>query len=144
MNRHEFEALRDLPDKLIVDDIVFTPNKHLSTTLILEPIKVLNAGAYDVVLNGSYIPNIPAVKFNFSISSEGGAICRIEVNSTIHKSAGRTHKHSLQHDSCPRKNLPHAVPRPDLDLTRLTPAEIWETICREANINHEGRFIDPK
>jgi len=142
MNRREFETLRDLPDKLIVDDIVFVQNRHISTTLILEPVKVFGSG-YDIVLNGSYIPGIPSIKFNFSIIAEGGPICRIEVNSTVHKKAGRTHKHSLQSDSCPRKNLPHADARPDLDLSKQTPREIWETLCREANISHEGRFIDP-
>jgi hypothetical protein len=144
MNRQEFEALRDLPDKLIFDDIVFVPSTKISTTLILEPIKVHNTLGYDVVLHGSYIPDIPTIRFNFSIVSEGGAICRIEVNSTNHGNAGRTHKHSLQQDSCPRKNIPSAVARPDLDLDTQTPRDIWETICREANIQHEGEFIEPK
>jgi hypothetical protein len=143
VNRQEFEALRDLPNKLILDDIAFVQSNKISTTLILEPIKVQNSLGYDVVLHGSFIPGIPTIRFNFSISSEGGAICRVEVNSTVHGDAGRTHKHSLQFESCPRKNIPYAVPRDDLSLTLQSPREIWETICREANIIHEGKFIDP-
>lgn len=143
MNRQEFEELRNLPAKTILDDIVFTPSRTNSNTLSFEGIQVHNSLGVVLLLNGSYTPNIPSVKFNFSVRSAGGPICRVCVNGTVHKPVGRTHKHDLRTDACPRKQLPHATARPDLDIDKQTPREIWETICREAGIVHEGKFVDP-
>lgn len=143
MNRREFEALRDLPEKTILDDIRFSPSRPNSRTLTFDQVKVHNNLGVDLLVNGSFVPDIPSIKFNFRVLAEGGAICRVEVNGVVHKPVGRTHKHALQDESCPRKNIPHAVARPDLDLDSLTPRQIWEKVCREANIIHEGDFIDP-
>src|SRR5207253_450862 len=128
MNRQEFEELRDLPDKTIVDDIVFTPNRQISTTLGVEHIQVINSLGLEVLLNASYIPDIPSVKFNFHVTGVG-AICRLEVNGAVHKPAGRTHKHSVRTDSCVRKHLPFADARPDLDFKIQTLKQIWDILC---------------
>jgi len=107
MNRDQFTELRDLPDKVIASDIEFLPDKAISTTLSFDQVEVENGLGYELVLNGSYIPNIPALKFNFVVNGVG-AICRIEINGVVHKPVGRTHKHALIDENCPRKNLPHA------------------------------------
>jgi hypothetical protein len=143
MNRHEFETLRDLPDKEILSDIAFTPSKDTSTTLVFEQVKVSNSLGYDLVLNGSYIPDIPQVKFNFVVRGVG-PICRIEVNGKVHRRVGRTHKHYLMTADCPRLNLPEADTRLDLDLQNQTTKEIWEIICQQANITHRGEFKQPR
>jgi hypothetical protein len=142
MNRQDFEHLRDLPDKFIPADIVFV-QKDSRTTLSFERVVVQNAVGIELFLNGSYVPDIPSLKFNFSVRGVG-AICRIEINSKEHPPAGRTHKHTLETESCPRLNLPNAVQRPDFDLSRQSPREIWEIICREANIVHAGEFREPR
>jgi hypothetical protein len=142
MNRQEFEHLRNLPDKQIIADIVFIPSKYVSTTLILDRIPVLNSSGLELFLNASYIPDIPSLKFNFHVTGIG-AICRLEVNGKVHKPAGRTHKHSVKTDSCVRTHLPSPDARPDLDLNTQTVKQIWDILCREANIVHIGEFVEP-
>lgn len=139
MNRAEFEALRDLPDKEVAGDIVFTPKN--ATTLVFEDVPVVNSLGLDLILNGSFKPDIPAVKYNFCIKGMG-PICRVDVNGSIHGSEGRTHKHDLQTDSCPRNNLPFAKARTDLE--RLTALQVWQKVCAMANIQHTGRFEEPE
>jgi hypothetical protein len=141
MDRVEFEELRDLPDKTITADIEFLPNKSVSTTLSFE-VPVSNTTGYDLILNCSFVPDIPKLKLNFSIKGIG-PICRIEVNGQVHRDAGRTHKHDLHNESCPRQNLPNAVARPDLDLSLSSPKDIWDLLCVEANITHIGDFKEP-
>lgn len=138
MNRAEFESLRDLPDKEVTADIVFTQKN--ASTLAFQDVEIVNSLGLDLVLNGSYKPDIPAVKYNFCIKGVG-PICRIEVNGTVHEGEGRTHKHDLQRESCPRKNLPFAKAR--RDLQDLTAKQVWNTICTSANIRHAGKFFEP-
>lgn len=45
MNRREFELLRDLPDKEISTDIVFTSSKDRPVTLTFEQVQVYNSGS---------------------------------------------------------------------------------------------------
>lgn len=139
MDKSEFEALRDLPDKVIKADIVFTPKN--ATTLFFQDVPVSNSLDLEVVLYGTFKPDIPTVTYNFVLKGVG-PICRIDVNGTIHKDQGRTHKHGLQKDSCPRNNLPQAQNRPDFE--KLTAKEAWDKICGMANITHEGRFEEPE
>lgn len=136
MDRAEFEQLRNLPDKEIKNDIVF--HDENPSTLAFNDVMVSNSLGIELILNGVIKPDIPAYKFNFSVRGVG-AICRVEVNSTIHKEAGRTHKHELRYESCPRQNLPYAVARPDLEGMSLE--EIWKTICTQALIKHSGKLI---
>lgn len=143
MNRTEFEALRNLPDKIVAADIVFAQKN--STTLVFQDVAVSNSLGIDLVLNGSFKPDIPAVKYNFCIKGVGPIcrpICRIDVNGSIHGNEGRTHKHDLRSESCPRNNLPHAQQRPDFE--NLTAKQVWTKICLMANIQHTGRFEEPE
>ncbi len=143
MNRTEFEQLRNLPDKFIEEDIVFVPSKNISTVLECEQIKVENSLGISLILNCSYIPDIPRLKFNFHVQGVG-AICRFEVNGKVHGEAGRTHKHYLVNESCSRKNLPEADPRPDLALLVYSPKEIWNKVCEQSRIVHLGELVEPR
>lgn len=143
MNRTQFEQLRDLPEKVIEGDIVFLPSKNISTIFESERIEVENALGIALVLNCTYIPDISRLKFNFHVQGVG-AICRIEVNGVVHGDAGRTHKHHLVKETCPRKNLPEADARPDLDALAHSPKAIWDKVCEQANIVHLGEFKEPR
>ena len=141
MNRHEFEQLRDLPGKRIAVNVAFATPRDAKPNLVFDQIVVENSLGWDVLLNGTYKPDIPAISFNFVIRGVG-PVCRIDVNGTIHGAAGRTHKHDLQTEDDPRLNLPHATGRPDLG--GRSAREVWETLCQQANIVHEGTFHDPE
>lgn len=142
MNRQEFESLRDLPNKTIVADIEFQPNQGIATSLTFRGVKVDNALGYDIELIGFYKPAIPAVVFTFVVGGVG-PICRLCVNNTVHGDEGRTHKHSLKEETCPKDNLPHAVARGDFDLNSQTVQDIWDRFCAEANIIHSGTLAEP-
>lgn len=141
MDRHEFERLRDLKGKCIRSDIEFRPDPKVSPNLVFDNVEVHNAEGAELFLNGTYKPFIPAVTFNFAVKGVG-PICRLDVNGTVHGTQGRTHKHALQSDADPRMNLPQAIARPD--VVELSVREIWNKLCQEANIRHEGRFMDPE
>jgi hypothetical protein len=141
MNRNEFEALRNLPDKRIAVDIRFEVKQPTSPNLTFDEAVVENSLNYEVVLNGTYKPDIPSVTFNFRLR-DTGPICRVCVNGTIHPGAGRTHKHDLRKDSDPRNNLPVAIERPD--LAGKSVKEVWDILLQQANITHTGTFIDPE
>ncbi|MDZ4802531.1 MAG: hypothetical protein SGI92_30600 [Bryobacteraceae bacterium] len=107
--------------------------------LIFDNIKVENSMGLDLRVNGKFNPLVPSIVYNFKVKGVG-AICRVEVNNTMHGGA-RTHKHSLQNEEDPRRNLPATVARPDLE--GKSPREVWTILCRQANIVHVGEFVDP-
>ncbi len=141
MNRQEFEQLRDLPAKKIAADIIWTAPRDGRPNLIFEQVELENDLGLDVVVNGTFKPDIPSVTFNFVLRGVG-PICRVDVNGTIHGDAGRTHKHDLRRDTDPRNNLPTAVARADLDGKAAR--EVWEDLCERAKIAHAGQFTDPQ
>ncbi len=141
MTRQDFEKLRDLPNKEITSDIAFEKKKETTPNLVFDQVPLDNSLGVDIVLNGTYKPAIPSVTFNFVLRGVG-PICRLCVNGTFHKNIGRTHKHELVRDDDPRLNLPIAIAQPDLDGKSMK--EIWATLCRQANIIHTGKFIDPE
>jgi hypothetical protein len=136
----DFEALRDLPGKVISEDIVFLAGKNTSPVLTFDGIRIENALDVDLVVNGHFHPKFGGVTYNF-FDRSAGAICRIDVNGQIHKKAGRTHKHSVKTDNDVRRNLPNASAVPQ--YVGKSPREIWEMVCAAANITHTGRFEDP-
>lgn len=140
VNRREFELLRDLPDKLITEDIRFAVSRATEPNLTFSGVTLENSAGWTVRLNGTYKPDIPSLTFNFAIP-DVGPICRVDINGTIHKPVGRTHKHSIRNDDDPRKNLPSADAIPDFE--NLTPHEAWELVCANARILHTGTFFDP-
>ena len=141
MNRDEFVKLRRLRDKEIAHDISFSPaKKSRPNLLVFEGAKVSTSTGHEIVLNGSYDHRTRATIFNFVLQGVG-PICRVEANSTVHQDVGRTHKQELQNETDPRKNLPFADTRTDLE--NKTPLEIWQILCTQASINHTGKFYDP-
>jgi hypothetical protein len=112
MTRAEFELLRNLPGKRIVAKIEFLQSNQLRPNLTFENVKVENELAMDVVLNGTFKPDLPSVTYNFHVNSAGGPVCRVCVNGAVHPGAGRTHKHELRQERDPSRNLPAAVPAP--------------------------------
>lgn len=142
MNKNEFDALRNLPDKKIAEDIRFLSSKDNHHSLSFSKIPVLGASGWTVLLNGTYKPATGGMSFNFVIQEAGGPVCRVDVNGTIHKDVGRTHKHNLTHDDDPRNNLPHAVAR--TDLQGKSAKEVWDDLCLRANIIHTGTFFAPE
>jgi len=141
MTREEFQALRDLPDKRITDDIVFTTTASNSSNLTFDNVRVENALGVDVIVNGTFKPSIPTTIFNFYIRGQG-PICRVCVNGNIHDPVGRTHKHELRREEDQRTNLPTAFARADLE--NLSPKQVWDILLKDANITHTGKFIEPQ
>ncbi len=143
MTKQEFEILRNLPNKTIESDIIWQEEKGMGSNLIFKDVEVINSIGILILVNGTYKPILSSVTFNFVVHSVG-PICRIDVNGTLHKEAGRTHKHELQKpdDSQPQNNLPYAIAR--LDLNDKTPYQVWRIFCKQANIIHKGKFVEPR
>ena len=140
----EFKRLRDLPNKVISDDLTFA--QTASPFIFRFEEKVFNALGYDVILTATYNDSLPSVVFNFRVVGNG-AVCRYCVNGAVHKDEitripTRTHKHTPKQDRCFNNNLPVAHNRTDLSISDFSDVElIWETVCAEANIEHSGRVI---
>jgi hypothetical protein len=142
MNRTEFERIRDNPDKEITHDIRFKPVTG-KQALEFEGIPVAISGEPYVMaeLHGAFTPRLNKVKYNVTVKGVG-PICRVDVNGVNHGDAGRTHKHSLELETCPQSNLPlDVVARPD--LAGLTARQVFEDFCKRAKIKHSGQFFDP-
>lgn len=141
MNRVEFEQLRDLADKKIEGNVVFTNPKGAKPVRVITPIAVSNSLGIDLLLQGSYNPEINKLTIQFFVRGVG-AICRFCINGRAHRDLGRTHKHDLRTEDDPVKNIPNAVARPD--LADLRASQLWKTICEQARITHEGTFELPE
>jgi hypothetical protein len=140
MNRLEFEQLRDLPGKIITEDIEFHLTQDTAPNFTFESVVVQNELNWNIVLNGTYKPKIPSVTFNFVLKGVG-PICRFCVNGTFHPGSGRTHKHALGMDDDPRLNLPTAAP---IQFGGLSVSQIWQRVCQMSNITHNGVFTEPE
>lgn len=141
MNRTTFEALRDLPGKVIHADINFTRRAALAPVLVAEGIKIDNTAGIELLLSVSYNEIVGAKTFNVHVPGVG-PICRLDVDGNAHRPAGRSHKHSLHEERCPDRNLPDGViDRPDLSGSSLHAA--FTELCRMANIAHLGHLETP-
>jgi hypothetical protein len=138
MNRLEFEALRDLPDKVIRDSIRLT-QKHATRPLqTAERISIENSSGYSLVMNVNFNPETGSKGINVSLSGEG-AICRLDVDGTNHGFAGRSHKHSVQDEQSVRRSLRDGVvPRSDLSGKPLR--DVFRDFCERAKITFEGEL----
>ena len=142
MTRAEFLYLRDLPGKIIDSDIVWKQEKGVRPNKVFSRVLVKNSLGLEVWLNGTFKPTLVATTYNFVLLGTG-PICRVDVNGPEHQDQGRTHKHDLRfvEDSEPGRNLPTAVARPD--LASKDARQVWDVLCKQANIFHRGRFYDP-
>lgn len=140
MDRSEFEALRDVPDKVIEEDIRFTRKKNLGPLLTAEDIRVANRLGYDIRLTIKVNPETGSRNFNIHVSGVG-PICRLDVDDQAHRPAGRSHKHSLRQPNCPLGNLPFVEDRPGDSGRSLE--DLFRRFCLMANIQHRGQFFSP-
>jgi len=64
------------------------------------------------------------------------------VDGPVHRPAGRSHKHSLQTERCPGRNLPdEVIDRTDLSGKPIT--EVFASFCSAVGIEHEGELEVP-
>jgi hypothetical protein len=140
MLRFEFEQIRDLPGKRIEGDLMFAQKIGSRPCYVVGNVPVENAIGLDLVLDGIYTAPIKKLIFNFRVRGVG-PICRVCVNGRFHDKVGRTHKHHLVGERDPAVNLPNAEGRPD--LRKKTVLEIWNILCDQANIIHNGTVVIP-
>ncbi len=140
MNRQEFESLRDLPNKTIEGDIVFTQPRDAALVFTAAKIPIISTVSVKAYLDIRYINVTDYCCFNVTIEGTG-QVCRLEHNAKNHGKAGRDHKHSLQTEQCPMRDLPHA--QDFAGLEGKTPKEVFKIFCKAANINHRGTFHEP-
>ncbi len=146
MDRTEFEALRDLPEKFIDGDVRLASSPHSSPVLTADDILIRNKASAGLILNMTYLPDRRGLKINVHVRGIG-PICRLEINCPEHPGATRTHKHALRTNRCSQQNLQKdVVPRPD--LKGRTMREVWLAFCENAKITHNGDLlcegIDPR
>ena len=138
MNRAEFEALRDLPDKKIEQNIGFSNRVDHSHIYVADNIAINNSLGHEVKLTIQYNREVGTKTFNVTLRGVG-PICRLCVDGPAHKPAGRSHKHSLQTDSCPRKKLPDDVDnKPEFSGQSLN--LLFNKFCAMAKIEFAGEF----
>lgn len=142
MTKEEFVHFRELPGKTITADITFIDRCKTGIEVEFRKVVINIPGHPDIVayLDGSHHKGIGKTKYNISVQ-DLGPVCRIDVNGQNHGDVGRTHKHALTAPTDPDDNLPMAVARPDLN--GLTPREIFDRLCQQANITMQGIFNDP-
>jgi len=138
MNRLEFEMLRDIGGKRIEADIALRCPSQMKLFLIAEDIPIFNPDGLDLRLNIRVNPTRGSKTFNVVLRGTG-PICRLDVDGPPHRPAGGTHKHSLQRERCPAKNLPRDVQ--DLPgLSGLGIRDLFDEFCSMASIEFSGSF----
>lgn len=141
MNRTEFEALRDLPDKRIEGDIRFSQRRATQPNLVAEDVRIDNSAGVDLRMFISHNPEVGSTTINVHVPGTG-PICRLDIDGPRHRPAGRCHKHSVQGERCPDRGLPDGViDRPELSGRSVQ--EIFTTFCAEAHVDVAGEFHAP-
>ncbi|MGA3121351.1 MAG: hypothetical protein ABSF69_11345 [Polyangiaceae bacterium] len=141
MDRTTFEALRDLKEKRIERDIAFVLRRPTAPLLTTDDIQILNGNGVDLRLSITHISEVGSTTFNVHVPGTG-PICRLDVDGPAHRPCGRSHKHSLQTERCPDRNLPDdVIDRPD--LSRKSIPDLFREFCRMASITHVGGFDAP-
>jgi hypothetical protein len=141
MDRGEFEVVRDIPDKIIQGDIRLSARRQTQPVLVAENVQIENSVGMVLKLNVSFNPETGSKTFNVTAAGVG-PICRLDVDGPAHRPAGRSHKHSLQTERCPDRNLPDGV-TDRADLAGKSVVELFAIFCQMANITHQGNFIPP-
>lgn len=142
MNLTEFEALRDLPNKRIDQEVRFVKRAALKPALEADNITIKNAHGIDLRMNLHYNPETGSKTVNVYIPGTG-PICRLDVDGTNHGDAGRSHKHALRNERCSDRNLPDDVTSRS-DLSGQSMRAVFEEFCRIGSIVFEGEFGDPE
>lgn len=137
MDRAAFEAVRDIPGKVIRVDIRLAARRQTQPALVAENIVIENDSSVALRLNISYNPEVGSKTFNVTAAGVG-PICRLDVDGPAHRPAGRSHKHSLQTDRCPERNVDDCA-----DLAGKTVTDLFAIFCQMADITHLGTFFPP-
>lgn len=129
-------------DKSITEDIHFKASKSHTDIFMFDDVSLIGPGCEGIVLNGDFNCRTGSMTVNFVMQGVG-SVRRFCLGGAEHGDAGRNHEHVMREDAdaSPGSNLPHAIPRADLE--KLSPDVVWREICREAKIGHTGRFRDP-
>lgn len=138
MNRLDFQALRDLPDKTIRGPIRLTPKQATLPLLTADRIPIENSAGFSILMNINFNPETGSKGINVTLVGEG-PICRLDVDGTNHGGVGRSHKHSVRDEHSVRRSLRDGVaPRGDLSGKSLR--EVFDDFCERAHISFEGDF----
>jgi hypothetical protein len=138
VDRKDFEALRDISDKVIKGDIRLVQKRQTHPAMVADNIEIENSLGAMLKLNISYNPEVGSKTFNVTAGGTG-PICRLDVDGPAHRPVGRSHKHSLQTERCPDRNLPDGVV--DLaDLSGKSVTDLFAIFCQMAKITHTGTF----
>lgn len=141
MNRSEFEAIRGLPEKRIRADIRFVKARATAPAVVADGIVVENTAGTELRMNLSFNPESGSKTINVYVPGLG-PICRLDVDGPAHRPAGRSHKHALQTERCPDRNLPDAVAdRPELSGKAFR--DVFKAFCDMARIEHDGTIDAP-
>ena len=141
MNLTEFEALRDLPGKVIRGDIRLSKRQATAPSIVAEDIRVENENGVDLRMTVTWNCETGYKAINVHVPGTG-PICRLEADGPNHPPAGRSHKHALKTERCPDRNLPDAV-RSRPDLAGATLPDVFNEFCHLAGIEHAGALIVP-
>jgi hypothetical protein len=141
MNRTEFEALRDMTGKRVIGDIRLAQSRATHPLMVAENIRIENADGVDLRMSVTHNPEIGSTTVNVHVPGTG-PVCRLDIDGPAHRPAGRCHKHSLQSERCPSRNLPDDVADRG-DLSGKSAREVFEAFCAMARIVHEGTFVEP-
>jgi hypothetical protein len=142
VTRIEFEQFRDLQNKMIENDIIFTVKRNHATLRSAERIPITNELGLDATLHIHYNPGLDSKVFTIHVSEANGPICRLCIDNGPHPPCMHSHKHALYTASCPRNGLKLNVEdKPDLDGMPIE--EAFKVFCRLTNIEHIGTFHPP-
>ena len=136
MKREEFEYLRDLTGKRIVEEITLSPKRRNSPVLASGAIPIENEKDVPAKLNIEYNTQTDAKSVNVSVAGVG-PICRLEVDARAHRPYGRSHKHALSSELCPHENLKRDIVDKS-ELSGMDIHQVFSEFCRMARIDFIG------
>lgn len=134
MTRDEFEALLSSPGKRIIEPIELVPDPSQPLKLVAQG-RIRNDDGIEAVMYVSFDTRTFSKTINVVVNGVG-PICRLDVDGARHRTEGRNHKHDLQTEQCPDRNLPKAVARPELSGHSIE--EVFNAFCRDAGILNAG------
>lgn len=131
MTRTEFEDLRKTTGKHFEGMLKFSPDpNHPGSYVASGVIRCSDGTAATAYLRYNDITLSKTINI---VMAGVGPICRLDVDGSIHKDAGRNHKHELRTPGCSANNLPTAVPRPE--LAGFTIDQVISIFCVDAGIS---------
>ncbi len=146
MDKKEFDLLKK-SDKSIDGNIDLLKTKHGKTEIHKIIVAIENDIGYELEMKIEFNPRSNSKVINVTCKNISGPICRLEADANQHyiektEKKSRNHKHSLQNENSPRKNLKDGVVERE-ELSGKTIEDIFKIFCKEASIQHKGKFNEP-